>query len=156
MTVIDRNYKFLYIASSLVLSFAFIFIVLLGYLLFVHDNPPIIINSLSLDKDSYFAGEQLNITADICRRTTSGATLYPTFINVNTFQLFDALPVFVDRIPAGCNTSTIQVLIPHYLPPGTYVRQIRARYRVNFLTERVVEFTTEEFEITEREINSDE
>jgi len=147
----ERSYKFLNIASAGILVIAFCFIILFGYLLFIEDNPPLIVNSNpTLDKSSYHAGETMFITADLCRNTTAGATLQPTFINMDTHQLFDGLPVFVDNLPKGCSVSTIQVVVPHYLSPGTYVRQIRARYKVNFLTDRVVELTTEEFEILER------
>ena len=152
----ERSFKFLNIVSALILLIAFCFIILFSYLLFFHDNPPITINApVTLDKDSYFAGETMQVTADICRHTTSGATLYPTFVNLDTHQLFDAVPIFVDNLPKGCAESTITVSIPHYLTPGMYVRIIRARYEVNFLTERVVELTTEEFEIKEREIIND-
>jgi len=148
----ERSYKFLNIASAGILLIAFCFIVLFGYLLFIEDNPPLIVNSNpTLDKSSYYAGEVMLVTADLCRNTTAGATLQPTFINLDTRQLFDALPVFVDNLPKGCSVSTIQVAVPHYLPPGNYVRRIRARYKVNFLTDRVVELITEEFKILERE-----
>ena len=155
MTINNRGYKFINISSAVILIVALFSIFLFSYLFFFDGNPPIVSNSVTLDKDSYHAGEQLQITADICRKTTSGATLYPTFINMDTRQLFDAAPVFVDNLPKGCNVSTISVKIPHYLPAGTYVRQIRARYEVNFLKDRVVELTTKEFEILEREIEDD-
>jgi len=151
MTISDRNYKFLNVVSVLILLLALCSMFLFLYFIVIQDNPPITLNSpLILDKNSYHAGETMNITADICRNTTSGATLFPTFINLDTRQLFDGAPVFVDNLPTGCSVSTISVKIPHYLPPGLYIRRVRARYDVNFLTDRVVELVTEEFKISER------
>ena len=147
----ERSYKFLNIVSAMILVIAFFFLVLFAYLLFIHDNPPLTVNSPpTLDKESYHAGDTMKITADLCRNTTAGATLYPTFINLSTHQLFDVIPVFFNRLPEGCSVSTIEAVIPHYLPPGIYIRQVRAKYHVNFLTDRTVEFVTEEFEILER------
>ena len=147
----DNRYRFLNIASAIILGIALIFILGFGYYLFIDDNPPIVINApIILDKSSYHAGEKMIITADICRRTDSGATLYPTFINTDTNQLFDVLPVYVDKLPLGCSISSITVTVPHYLPSGNYVRQVRARYNINFLRDRVVEFTTDPFEILDR------
>ena len=151
MTMTDRSYKFLNIASAVILIIALGLVILSAYFLFIDGNPPITINApITLDKEHYYAGESMLITGDICRNTTAGATLHPTFINVGTRQLFNAAPVYVDNLPTGCNISVMTVTVPHYLPAGTYIRQIRARYDVNFLTSRVVEFTTEEFEILER------
>ena len=151
MNINERSYRFMNITSAIILIIALCFIILFSYLLFIQDNPPITISGpITLDKTSYYAGETMFITANICRHTTAGAILYPTFIEVNTHRLFDTVPVFIDVLPTGCAESTIEDSIPHYLPPGTYVRRIRARYEVNFLTDRMVELTTEEFEILER------
>ena len=145
-----NTYKFMNIASAIILVIAMAFLVLFGYFLFIDDNPPLVINSPpTLDKASYRAGDTMLITVDACRNTTAGAMLQPTFINLSTNQLFDGVPVYVDNLPIGCSVSTIAVTVSHYLPPGTYVRRVRARYEVNFLTDRVVELTTEEFEILE-------
>ena len=147
----ERTYKFLNIASSIVLSIAVLFIIIFSWLLFIDDNPPLVVNSIPvlLDKDTYFPGDDMKVTADVCRNTSAGATLYPTFINTGTGQLFDTTPIFVDNLPMGCSVSTITVTVPHYLPPGIYVRRVRARYQVNFIATRVVEFYTEDFEILE-------
>ena len=153
----DDSYKFLNVVSSIILVIALFFILGFSYYLFIDDNPPIVINGpVLLDKNSYHAGEKMLITADICRRTDAGAVLSPTFINTTNNQLFDGVPVYVDNIPRGCSVSSIEVTVPHFLPPGIYVRQIRARYDINFLRTRMVEFTTEPFEITERIVDSEE
>ena len=145
-------YRFLNIVSSIILLITLFFILIFGYYLLIDDNPPITINGpVTLDKNSYHAGEKMIITADICRHTDSGATLSPTFINIDTHQLFDGAPVYVDNLPLGCSVSSITVTVPHFLPAGIYERRIRARYDINFLRNRVVEFTTETFEILERE-----
>ncbi|RLC99121.1 MAG: hypothetical protein DRI46_10020 [Chloroflexi bacterium] len=151
MIISSGNHRFMNIASALILFLAFLGILLFSYLLFFDDNPPIVVNGpLLLDNSSYYAGEVMLIEADICRNTTSGATLHPTFVNLSTNQLFDAAPVYVDNLPKGCHVSVISVTVPHFLPPGTYIRRVRARYEVNFLTDRVVELETEEFEVLER------
>lgn len=147
----NRSYRLLNFISAAILLIALVFMILLSYLLFFDDNPPLVVNSPpTLDRDSYYAGEEMQITLDACRATTSGAVLQPTFINKTTNQLFDAVPVYVDNLPIGCAVSTLQVTVPHFLPPGTYVRRVRARYEVNFLTDRVVEVISEEFEVLPR------
>lgn len=150
------THRFLNIASAIVLFIALTFILVFGYYMLIDDNPPILINApVILDKPSYYAGEEMIITVDICRFTDSGAVLYPTFINMDTHQLFDSVPVYVDNLPLGCSVSSIAVTVPHFLPAGTYVRQVRARYDINFLRTRVVEFTTDPFEVTDRTPCSD-
>ena len=145
-------YKLLNTISFIILFIALGFILMFSYYMYIDDNPPIVINApITLDKSSYYAGEEMIVTADICRLTDSGAMLYPTFINTDTNQLFDVVPVYVDNLPLGCSISSIAVTIPHFLPKGTYIRRVRARYDVNFLRDRVVEFITEPFEIIERE-----
>ena len=151
MNISERSSRFMNITSAIILIIALCFILLFSYLLFIQDNPPITINGpVTLDKTSYYAGETMLVTANICRHTTAGAILYPTFIEVNTLQLFDSAPVYMDILPTGCAESTINSIVPHYLPPGTYVRRVRARYEVNFLADRMVELTTDEFEVLER------
>jgi len=110
----ERSYKFLNIASAGILLIAFCFIVLFGYLLFIEDNPPLIVNSNpTLDKSSYYAGEVMLVTADLCRNTTAGATGQPTVIKRDTRQRCDALPVVGDNRPKGCSVSKFRYDFRH-------------------------------------------
>lgn len=145
----DRSYKFLNIASLIILGFGFAFFLMIIWLLAFEDNPPMeaIETPMRVDKAEYYPGDDMLITAHLCRYTDAGATIYVSFINLDNGLLYDIAPSYVDNLEQGCTITTRRVMIPNHLEPGRYIRRIRAQYDINILKNRAVDLETEEFMI---------
>lgn len=97
------------------------------------------------DKSEYRAGDVIYLTADYCRYTNVSYTLHLAFIDGLRFTVPE-----IHRIGAGmgCDIVTFSVIeIPDKLPPGIYYLQGKNEYEVNFVATRVVEWTSQSFEV---------
>ena len=117
------------------------------YLYVFDNNPPIEFYNLPFptDKKEYRAGDNIILTADYCRYTTVSYTLNMRFVDGIAFSVPETHRV--GALP-GCRVINFQIVtVPDNLPPGTYYLEGKNEYQVNFLANRLVEWTSQEFEV---------
>lgn len=122
-------------------------IVLLTYLYALDQNPPIEFYNLPFptDKQTYQVGDNIVLTADYCRYTDVSYTLNLRFVDGIAFTIPEVHRAGASR---GCNQVDFQIVtVPDVLPPGTYYLRGKNEYKVNFLAVRVIEWTSQPFEI---------
>lgn len=143
-----RTYKIINSIIIGTLLFMVLTVMYVGYLVLIDANPPITIEiPLKVDKAVYKPGEDMAITANICRNTDVPAQLYVSFTETDKGLTYLMQEETVSSAPLGCNTFTRVVHAPD-IPSGKYIRVTRAEYRVNFFANRIVEFHTEDFYIS--------
>jgi len=129
------------------LLFTAIIIIVFTYLHAFEANPPIVFNNIPfpVNKETYKAGDLIIATVDYCKYTDVGYTKYSSFVDGIMFAIPEE---HKGGSPPGCRTvNTVSTAIPENLPPGVYYLQGRSEYRVNFLATRIVDWSTEKFEV---------
>lgn len=91
------------------------------------------------------AGGRLSYTSDYCKYTNLTAVVSRTFVN----GLIFITPPSITKRPSGCHMISVEVPIPHELPPGKYHLENIYSYQVNPIRTVTVFQNTEEFEVVE-------
>lgn len=129
------------------------FIVVVFYLAVIENNPPFqkppidfLEMPIKVEKDTYRPGDTILLHIKACRHTDVPFTVYRTF---RDGLIFAVPPLERSGSPVGCFDSNLPVEIPEALPVGNYYLFGRTVYQVNLLSERVVEWQTEPFIVTD-------
>lgn len=120
-----------------------------GWMLFFQGNPPIEIhnNPMPVEKSVYHRGEAIQMFADYCKYSDATGTIYMQFVDG---LVFEAPEVPMTNSPLGCEKRYLALIrVPDKLPFGRYSLRGQAVYRINFLTSRTVEWSTEKFDVVE-------
>lgn len=123
-------------------------IVIFTYLHAFQNNPPIEFYNLPFptDKQQYTHGEDIKITAEYCRYTDVPYTLNLRFVDGLIFVVPEYRRTGASE---GCDTVTFIIAkVPEQLPPGTYYLHGKNEYQVNEFATRLVEWTSQKFEVT--------
>jgi len=142
----NKNLCFDYILLALLVIIS---VMLIGgtYLFAFHENPPIEFfnQPFPVTKESYSGGETVVVTVQYCKHTTSAYIRNLSFVDGLVFSIPESRR---GGATLGCDTVDVSsVTIPETLPPGNYYLRGKNEYEVNFLATRVVEWTSEVFEV---------
>lgn len=122
---------------------------LLSFYLYFLDAPnPIVMNNLpfQVDKEVYRHGDTILVEFDVCKPYSRHLSPVIRILFVDGL-VFETEPIYFNGLSTGCKKSGFPVAVPKTLPPGEYHIQATNSYQVNFLRERVVEWSTVSFNI---------
>lgn len=146
-----RN-TFFYYAAMIVLVFATLFTMYLGYLLFypvevIKPNvqpykvlTPVVYQGGIL-KYEINACKFVEVTALASRRLVDGVVIN--------------LPMTTNNVKKGCFKSPTQVVVPMEVPPGEWRLQLDIEYKINSFRSITYHFITQQFEVKEATDSAD-
>jgi hypothetical protein len=131
---------------------ALLFVISMGLILFTYlyafqHNPPIELLNVPFptDKSKYSVGDNIVITTEYCRYTDVSYTLNLDFVDGLRFSTPEQRRAGASP---GCGKVDVKIVtVPDNLPPGTYYLKGKNEYQVNFVANRVVEWTSQSFEV---------
>lgn len=123
-------------------------IILLGTYLYAFDQKtPVEFFNLPFptDKEQYHTGDTIILTLDYCRYSNAPYTRNLRFVDSLVFSVPEQ---HRGGANVGCKVvNIVSEIIPESLPPGVYYLSGKNIYPVNFLADRVVEWTSQPFEV---------
>ena len=122
--------------------------ILLGTYLYAFDQKtPVEFFNLPFptDKEEYHTGDTIILTLDYCRYTDASYTRNVSFIDSLVFSVPEQNRGGASK---GCKiVNIVSETIPNSLPPGEYHLEGKNVYHINFIADRVVEWTSEKFTV---------
>jgi hypothetical protein len=123
-------------------------LLIIGIYLFALDaNPPIEFTNLPfpVDISEYRSGERITITTEYCRYTNVSYIMRLDFVDGLRFSTPEQQRAGASM---GCSKVDVSIIeVPKNLPSGTYYLKGKNEYPVNFIANRIVEWTSEPFEV---------
>ena len=129
----------LVVTSTILIAFTYLYV--------FDQNNPVEFNNLPFptDKEKYRVGDTIILTLDFCRYSNASYTRNLRFVDSLVFSVPEQ---HRGGANIGCKTiDIISEIIPSSLPPGMYYLNGKNIYHVNFLADRVVEWTSQPFEV---------
>ncbi len=119
------------------------------YYYFIDCREPIKFGNLPFptEKMEYKRGEKMNITIDYCKKKNLPSKMYANFTGGIVYEMTPRETSGL--LPIGCHTQKMTIDIPHNLPLGEYVVSGSNVYKVNFLREEIVEWSTRKISVVE-------
>lgn len=109
---------------------------LILWLIYLDDNPPIVINEVALIDSSVTAGDFMLYDIDFCKKTNHQAEIRTTWENEIVISQIPIRPVN-DR---ECAIQRIKKKVPDHLNSGTYTVKFAMVYEPNPIVNRIVRF----------------
>lgn len=111
----------------------------LFFMVFIEDNPPVIVNSVTVNKTTASPGDEVFMTFDFCKFTDSSSELH-AFWQRETDGLIWLLSIQNLNIADQdtCKELVVSLVIPEDIPEGNWKRVNIAEYTVNPISVRTV------------------
>ena len=109
---------------------------LILWLIYLDDNPPLVINETHIINPTVNAGEFMVISADLCKNTNHSGEIR---VNWENDTITPQSPVY-SNFEKGCREFVYRWKVPGNLPDDVYTAKFSILYNTSPLVERIVRY----------------
>jgi hypothetical protein len=140
----NKKHTILFWVSMITICLGILLMSSLYYMYFLQDMTPIVVKNEPIPVT--LVNDDIILHMDICKYTDAPATLYLSFVDGIMFTIPPQR--FAGLNKGECGMQNLMIELPTTIPKGEYHIHARSVYKINSLTERVVEWGTENFVLT--------
>ena len=111
----------------------------LFFMVFIEDNPPITVDTVTVNKTTASPGEEVFMTTAFCKFTDSSSELHAFWQRESDGLIWNLSIRNINVINQDeCGELSVPLLIPEDIPEGSWKRVNIAEYDINAISRRTV------------------